>query len=39
LPTAETLRLVVPATTSIACGVELIFASFLLSILRLPHVR
>jgi glycosyltransferase involved in cell wall biosynthesis len=39
LPTAETLRLVVPATTFIACGVELIFASFLLSILRLPHVR
>jgi len=39
LPTAETLRLVIPATTCIASGVQLIFASFLLSILRLPHIR
>ncbi len=39
LPTADTLRLVVPATTCIACGVQLIFASFLISILRLPQTR
>ena len=39
LPTADTLRLVVPATTCIACGMQLTFASFLISILRLPHIR
>ena len=39
LPTAETLRLVIPASTGIACGVQLIFASFLISILRLPRTR
>src|SRR6266404_6999224 len=39
LPTTDTLRLVIPATTSIACGMQLIFASFLISILRLPHIR
>jgi hypothetical protein len=39
LPTADTLRLVVPATTCIACGMQLIFASFLISILRLPGIR
>ena len=39
LPTADTLRLVIPATTCIACGMQLIFASFLISILRLPHIR
>lgn len=39
LPTADTLRLVIPATTCIASGVQLIFASFLISILRLPHSR
>jgi hypothetical protein len=37
LPTADTLRLVIPATTCIACGVQLIFASFLISILRLSR--
>jgi glycosyltransferase involved in cell wall biosynthesis len=39
LPTAETLRVVIPATTCIACGVQLVFASFLISILRLPRAR
>lgn len=39
LPTTDTLRLVIPATTCIACGTQLIFASFLISILRLPHIR
>ena len=39
LPTADTLRLVIPATTSIACGMQMVFASFLISILRLPRVR
>ncbi|PYX05001.1 MAG: hypothetical protein DMG88_22875 [Acidobacteria bacterium] len=39
LPTTDTLRLVIPATTGIACGMQLIFASFLISILRLPHIR
>jgi len=39
LPTADMLRLVIPATTCIACGVQLVFASFLISILRLPHAR
>ena len=39
LPTAEMLRLVIPASTSIACGVQIIFASFLISILRLPRIR
>ena len=39
LPTVETLRLVIPGTTCIACGVQLVFASFLISILRLPQVR
>ncbi len=35
LPTAETLRLVIPASTSIASGVQIVFASFLLSLLNL----
>lgn len=39
LPTAETLRLVIPATTGIASGVQLIFGSFLLGLLRLPFTR
>ena len=39
LPTAETLRLVIPATTAIATGVQLIFGSFLLGLLRLPSTR
>ena len=39
LPTTETLRLVVPATTAIACGMQLMFASFLIGILRLPRAR
>jgi len=39
LPTADTLRLVIPATTCVACGMQVIFASFLISILRLPHFR
>jgi hypothetical protein len=39
LPTADTLRLVIPATTGIASGMQLIFASFLIGILRLPQAR
>ena len=35
LPTAETLRLVIPASTCIASGVQIVFASFLLSLLNL----
>ena len=39
LPTTDTLRLVIPATTAIACGTQIIFASFLISILRLARSR
>jgi glycosyltransferase involved in cell wall biosynthesis len=39
LPTVDTLRLVIPATTCVACGMQLIFASFLIGILRLPRNR
>jgi glycosyltransferase involved in cell wall biosynthesis len=39
LPTTDMLRLVVPATTAIACGTQTVFASFLISILRLPRRR
>ncbi|MEO8353729.1 MAG: glycosyltransferase family 2 protein, partial [Chthoniobacteraceae bacterium] len=35
LPTADTLRLVVPATTYIASGVQIVFTSFLLSLIGL----
>ncbi len=37
LPTAETLRLVIPATTAIASGVQIVFASFLLRLLGLGN--
>jgi glycosyltransferase involved in cell wall biosynthesis len=37
LPTAETLRSVVPATTAIASGVQVVFASFLLRLLGLGN--
>jgi hypothetical protein len=37
LPYAESLRVVIPAVTAIALGMQLIFGGFLLAILNLPR--
>jgi hypothetical protein len=34
----ELMRLIIPSVTALTCGVQLIFASFFLSVLRLGHV-
>jgi putative Mn2+ efflux pump MntP len=37
LPYSESLRIVIPAVTAIALGLQSVFCGFLLAILNLPH--